>query len=228
MHTFFNYILASRVQTNSKAEQISDFLLRPARILFNGKKILHLANGSKYLAKEQIYHPNKFIRIITIISSFVALPFALIGACTKLICLNDADYKAFCMQRIQGTELPHQKYLEIFHHVFSIADFAEYDIFRNIMIFKPLNLYECTCNGPESAFHRFQIPSRRNNLEDAIVSRLANTNGLDKRAKVILLSMGSGGLMSDFLIIEKLIIAGFRNIQLDCVDPKKNSPVSNK
>lgn len=59
---------------------------------------------------------------------------------------------------------------------------------------------------------------RRNNLENAIVERLANSYS-DKSQPIHLLSMGSGGLMSDFFTLEKLFLAGFKKITIDCVDP---------
>jgi hypothetical protein len=42
----------------------------------------------------------------------------------------------------------------------------------------------------------------------------------DKIKPLRLLSMGSEGLMSDFLTLEKLVLAGVKKIYLDCVDPK--------
>jgi hypothetical protein len=50
------------------------------------------------------------------------------------------------------------------------------------------------------------------------VERLAKS--CDKEQPLQLLSMGSGGLMSDFITLEKLVLAGFKEITIDCVDPE--------
>ncbi|HEV3269680.1 MAG TPA: hypothetical protein VGZ69_03415 [Candidatus Rhabdochlamydia sp.] len=116
--------------------------------------------------------------------------------------------------------------VEIFQHVHAIRFYVSERRGSGELIFHPpsltaLGLYECSC-GNTGEFHRLNNP-RRNKLEKAIVQRLVAIHS-DKNDPVHLLSMGSGGLMSDFITLEKLILKGFKSILIDCVDPMEIDP----
>ena len=147
-------------------------------------------------------------------STAIALPIAVsLGGLLNLSSLKDLNYRFFGVKKIPQTLTYHPKIFEMLQHVHSTTDFVKNNINFDRNDFKPLDLYECSCKG----FSRFTTP-RRNNLENAIVQQLAVSTP-DKNQTLHILSMGSGGLMSDFLILEKLILVGFRNISIDCVDP---------
>lgn len=112
--------------------------------------------------------------------------------------------------------LLHPKFYEMYRHVHSTQEFVKisYSKKSKDLEFIPFGFKECCCAN--NAFHRIQSP-RRNTLENAIVDRLKNH---EKTDLVHLLSMGSGGLMGDFILLEKLVLAGFKTINLDCVEPK--------
>lgn len=130
----------------------------------------------------------------------------------------------FCGQKkaeeVASVVIPtsHPKVLEMNDHVHNIKKYTQFeDSFSHPQLrFKPLNLTECTCQN--SAFNRLHN-SRRDDLENAIVKRLA-VNYPNKSEPISILSMGSGGLMSDFITLEKLILAGFKKINIALVDPK--------
>lgn len=122
-------------------------------------------------------------------------------------------------KKIHQNPLCHSKYYEMFQHVHSTANFVKVSFNKlrgtiNLELI-PLGLTECCCF--DSAFHRIKSP-RRNILDKAIVNRLAESFP-DKNQQVRLLSMGSGGLMGDFILLEKLILSGFKKITIDCVEP---------
>lgn len=118
------------------------------------------------------------------------------------------------------SECTHPKLFEMYQHVHSTADFAKHCGSKTV--FEPLGLSECACKGTAGAFDRLHN-DRRNNLENAIVKQMTE-NMPDKNQTIRLLSMGSGGLMSDFLTLEKLVLAGFKRITIDCVDPEVIDP----
>lgn len=159
--------------------------------------------------------PCQWIKTVVKVIAFIALlPIAAIGVIIKLIGLKEQSFRVFCAQKIPENSICPPKLFEIFQHVHSTADFTLDN--EMALVFKPLRLYECSCIST-GAFHRFRSP-RRNNLENAIVQRLVAIRP-DKSLPIHLLSMGSGGLMSDFLTLEKLVLAGFKTITIDCIDP---------
>ncbi|MBS4168727.1 hypothetical protein [Parachlamydia sp. AcF125] len=219
MQPVTNFLLASRVDTPSAFERTGDLLLTPARVLFGGKRVFVLQNNLMQVGEQQVgpLSSNRVLRGARKVLAFIQLPLAAVGFLVKLICLKEQSYRAFCVQKISQNPTCHPKLFEMFEHVHSTARFV-LDLTRRfgVLVFTPLNLYECSCMETRE-FHRFHSP-RRNNLENAIVQRLADSR-LDKSQPIQLLSMGSGGLMSDFLTLEKLVLEGFKKIAIDCVDP---------
>jgi hypothetical protein len=232
-----NFYLSSRLNAASGSffEKAGDFLLAPARVLFAGKEVVVLNDGSIHAMNSMEFFYLTFplrhngnmehlsiVRRTIKIMAIVTLPFSLIGAAIKLPCFKDENYRKFCVQNLPQNP---SKVVEIFDHVFSIRLHAieMTNVLSSSLIFlhpslADLKLSECACVETK-AFHRFKSP-RRNNLEKAIVQRLAEIHP-DKNQPIRLLSMGSGGLMSDFITLEKLILEGFKNIIIDCVDPER-------
>ena len=208
MNFIDNFCLSARQHSPSWLEDKADRLLLPARVLFGGRKVLAYGPYQAYTKKERC-------SLISKIIAFVALPFALLGICLKLFCLRDKELRRFCVGNINDAKHAHPKLFEIWEHVYFTGKFVkESPANGGICHFEPLDLYECSCpvNG---AFHRSNSP-RRENLENATVAALLD-NFKDQPLK--LLSMGAGGLLSDFLVIEKLITVGFKQFEIDCVDP---------
>lgn len=200
-------------------ERLGDFLLTPARALFGGRRVIIFHDGSAHISTES------WTKTAEKIAALVTLPFGLIGAFLKLSCLIHHDYRSFCTQDLSKAPPAHPKLVEMFWHVHSIADFVvnpsqlsrpllASDVGR--LTFKPLDLFECRCEDSH-AFDRLRNP-RRDRLENGIVQRLIETQ---PNQRVQLMSVGSGGLLSDFMILEKLILAGFKNIAIDCIDPSE-------
>lgn len=131
----------------------------------------------------------------------------------------DLLYKVASLYGKMTSENPlcHSKFYQMFQHVHAMKHFVEpfIDLKRRSfhLKFTSFGFTECCCTN--SVFHRIKSP-RRNNLDAAIVDRLRI---LDKTQPIQLLSMGSGGLMADFILLEKLILEGFKSITLDCVEP---------
>lgn len=114
----------------------------------------------------------------------------------------------------------HPKLLEMFQHIHATSNFVTKTLalsgaWHHDLKFIPLELTECACHN--GAFNRLTSP-RRNTLENALVRRLSDSTP-DKNEPLHLLSLGSGGLMADFFTLEKLVLAGFKKISIDCVDP---------
>jgi len=219
MHQATNFLLMSRVDTSSTLEKGADLLLTPARVLFGGKRVIVFHNNSMHIVDQQVgpISSNQWVRVALKVIAFIMLPLAAVGVLVKLICLKNKSCRAFCVQKIPQNSTCHPKLFEMFQHVHSTADFAsDSPLDSGTLMFKPLDLSECSCEET-GAFHRLRSP-RRNNLENAIVQRLANS-GFNKSQPIHLLSMGSAGLMSDFLTLEKFVLAGFKKITIDCVDP---------
>ncbi len=227
-----NFFLSSRLDATSSIEKTADFLLTPARVLFGGKKVVVFFDSSAHVVDQGFHFGSQEPWTQTAVKITIALaafPAVFLGAPIKLLCLNDKDYRSFCEKQIPIVSNCHPKLFEMFQHVHSTADFASHPIVDpedfwvddSKLVFKPLDLYECSCEGTH-AFHRLDNP-RRNNFEKAIVDRLATIHP-DKKAPIKLISMGSGGLMSDFIILEKLFLSGFENITLDCIEPKGIDP----
>jgi hypothetical protein len=215
-----NFFITSRIDPPSFFEKGGDLLLTPARVLFGGKRVLVFYDNSMHISDQQVgSSSSQWIRIALKVRAFIMLPIAAIGVIIKLICLKEQSYRAFCAQRIPPNSTCHPKLFEMFQHVHSTADFTSDK--WGTLVFKPLKLSECSCQVT-GAFHRFRSP-RRNNLENAIVQRLVDIRP-DKNLPIHLLSMGSGGLMSDFLTLEKLVLAGFKKISIDCIDPAGIDP----
>lgn len=216
MQQVTNFLLTSRIDPPSILEKGGDLLLTPARVFFGGKRVLVFHDNSMHISDHQVGSTSsQWIRVALKIGAFIMLPIAAIGVIIKLICLKDQSFRAFCAQKIPQNSTCHPKLFEMFQHIHSTVDFTS-DNYWGTLVFKPLELSECSCQGT-GAFHRFRSP-RRNNLENAIVQRLVDSRP-DKNLPIHLLSMGSGGLMSDFLTLEKLVLAGFKKISIDCVDP---------
>lgn len=211
-----NFLLLSRINTPSLLEKSGDLLLTPVRVLFGGKQVLILQIDSMHTADQlDSITSTPWIRTTLKVIAFIMLPLVAVGIIIKLICLKDQNYRTFCAQKIPQNSASYPKLFEMFQHIHSTANFVSesYDSLK----FEPLELSECLCKATNT-FHRLRSP-RRNNLENAIVQRLVDSRP-DKNLPVHLLSMGSGGLMADFITLEKLVLAGFTKISIDCVDPK--------
>ncbi len=207
MHPISNFILSSRLNASrSLFETAGDVLLIPARILLGGKEIIVLNDGSVH-AMNLIEPLASFPRLKTVIKiiAVVTLPFSLIGAFIKLPCFKDKNYREFCIQKLPQDS---SRIVEIFQHVLLTRFYVSEGRGSGELIFHPpslatLGLYECSC-GNTGEFHRLNSP-RRNDLEEAIIQRLTKIH-LDKNEPIQLLSLGSGGLMSDFITLEKLVV----------------------
>lgn len=84
-----------------------------------------------------------------------------------------------------------------------------------IFNFYPLEFSECACN--RGTFNRV-LNSRRADIEKAILSDIKADCPIT--SSISLLSLGSGGLFQDFIIIGKLIQEGYKAISLTLVDPE--------
>lgn len=80
---------------------------------------------------------------------------------------------------------------------------------------KNSSLRECRCNN--DAHHRFIKDNSRRKLENAIIDRI--TQFPDSK-NITLLSLGSGELLQDLIIVFRLTLLGYKNINLVCVDPE--------
>lgn len=224
MNCVSNFFLLSRQGSTSTTEKVADFLLRPARSLLGGQEVMVFHDGSVHLTDDKGFPlPEGFWGRTAghIKTALVLLPWTALGTILKLSCCRSENYREFLFKEFSAAPECHPKLLEMFQHVHSTDKFIS-DPRRGALVFNPLQLEECTCPG-SGAFHRLYSP-RRDNLENAIVSRLVDIQ-VDKSAPIKLLSMGSGGLMSDFITLEKLVLAGFKSIEIDCVDPKGIDPV---
>ena len=75
-------------------------------------------------------------------------------------------------------------------------------------------LYECACLNSDM-YNRLKN-DRRSQIENAVHQRI--TGKFDPSQVLEYLSFGGGGLLQDFLIIAKLMLAGYKNIHVSLVD----------
>lgn len=82
--------------------------------------------------------------------------------------------------------------------------------------FTPLGFTECSCPNTME-FHRAASP-RRKDFEARIVKDVATLQP-DKEGELSILSMGSEGLLEDWIIAGKLLQEGYKNLRFVFVDP---------
>lgn len=221
MSQITNFLLMSQVNTSSTFVKGADLLLTPARALFGGKQVIVFYDNTMDVVDQQLgpISSNPLVKVAFKVIVAIILPFAFVlGVLVKLISLKDKSCRAFCAQEIPQNSTCHPKLLEMFQHVHSTADFLEKDRWNSEkLVFKPLDLYEDSGSRWNRELHRLLSPLR-NNKENAVVQRLIKER-LDKSQLIDLVSVAAVGLMSEFLILEKLVLAGFENIAIDCVHP---------
>lgn len=211
-------ILVSRLGATSAVEKKADALLKPARVLFGGRRIYVVDPQNMHVEKERIGSEptKKWVRVAKKAACVAALPITLLGLLLKLSCRKDESLKQFYATPFAKESTCPESLSEMIRHVHFTKEYVE-DLTEEEgeFLFKPLDLRECAC-VKTGAFNRFKS-QRRNNLENAFVQKLVDTVP-DKNEHITLLSFGSGGMMSDFITLEKLVLAGFKHISLDCVD----------
>ncbi|KTD40115.1 hypothetical protein [Legionella parisiensis] len=79
-------------------------------------------------------------------------------------------------------------------------------------------LHECWCADTQ-AHSRSTFSNIRAKYEERILSAVENN---DKNSTIRLLSLGSGGLFQDLMILLKLYYNGYKNIKLDCIETDNN------
>ncbi|MGQ3890010.1 hypothetical protein ACQUW5_13390 [Legionella sp. CNM-1927-20] len=79
-------------------------------------------------------------------------------------------------------------------------------------------LYECWCVMTQ-AHARATYFNIRSKYEEQILNAVQNNN---KNSVIRLLSLGSGGLFQDLMIILKLYYNGYKNIEVDCIEIDDN------
>lgn len=85
------------------------------------------------------------------------------------------------------------------------------------LVFPPLELSECMCAEESGPYNRL-VTTLRADFEKAILAHI-NERVFDKSEPLSLLSLGSGGLLQDFVLLGKLIQKGHTNLTLTLVDP---------
>jgi len=78
------------------------------------------------------------------------------------------------------------------------------------------NLCECICENTKIHL-RLMEGNTRTKIENAIID---SARALSKDKDITILSVGSGGLLQDLIIIFRLTLAGYRNININLVDPE--------
>lgn len=211
LHQVQNFFLTHRVNNSSRLEKVADVLLTPARELFGGKLVVDLKTAESYVFKIP-KSSNSWKRAALKIIAVATLPIASFGAFLKTFCLIDSNYKEFCTQKLPKEETDPKLY-KMFQHVYFTKNFVERSANHGIFVFKPLDLSAGVSNRLINRINRL--------LEDATVQRLADIIE-DKTQNIKLLSMG--GHLSGFLTVEKLVLAGFKNITLDCIESNRIEP----
>jgi hypothetical protein len=83
-------------------------------------------------------------------------------------------------------------------------------------------LHECWCIDQENSRHS------KINLREQYENRILHAiSSHDKKDRIHLLSLGSGGLFQDLIILLRLHAEGYKNINLDCVDIINNKNQQN-
>ncbi|MBA3535904.1 MAG: hypothetical protein H0T84_04745 [Tatlockia sp.] len=83
-------------------------------------------------------------------------------------------------------------------------------------------LHECWCINQENSRH--SKINLREKYENRIIDAISSH---DKKDDIHLLSLGSGGLFQDLMILLRLHADGYKNLSLDCVDISNNSNQQN-
>lgn len=94
-----NLLLTARETPPFLLEAVADTLLTPARVIFSGKReIVIFRNSSLHSVDELSPIYKSWEKTALKVLAFFALPFALLGALFKIVCLLDAGYRNYCYQ----------------------------------------------------------------------------------------------------------------------------------
>lgn len=237
-----NICLYSDVDSQSNFEVMGDWLLSPARKLFGGGNVVYLKNSNsslRFVKPEKVLSVPKRSPIIELaikISSIAGLILLPLGLLFKSIALasNAKTREIFLDWKkpyLSSSNLPHDKliselyeecvrkgltkelYFEIVSNPTNYLEFVS--LFHSENVFSPLKFSECACSNT-GEFNRL-LNNRRNNIEDKIVKDMLKAKVAKKPLN--LLSLGSGNLLQDWILIGKLIKSGVKEINYTLVEP---------
>lgn len=84
------------------------------------------------------------------------------------------------------------------------------------LILKNTELSECICINTRAHF-RFEEGNTRSKIENAIIN---SAKSFPQNIALSILSIGSGGLLQDLIILFRLILNGYNDIRITCVEPE--------
>lgn len=221
-----NVIFSTRFNKESYFEHVGDLFLEPIRQIFGRTDFVLTDLDGRVQSIIVPPLPVKensilYVGIIKIIS-IIGLIFTPIGCALKLCGLYTSTRarQAYSILPVLPT---HAKEASIYQHIYRTREF----LYRpnNFLcgaqiVMKDdaynLRLHECAC-GNTGAFDRINQP-RRVNLERSFFDSITHTQP-NKSERIAILSLGAAGMLGEFLLVEKLILAGYKDIFLVCVDP---------
>lgn len=229
MNNFFEFARSSQQNSTSYFEKAGDFLLTPTRYLFAGHRFAVLGKGKDKIAYELKSDVSNFARIISVIG----LIFAPLGLLFKAIGLLTSEktrtayfdkYTVVAVSQNEPDRL-HSIYQQALANPNLTSDLIQAvaveptDYVQTYLSFTADNIAfnsfgECACQ--DGAFNRL-VNSRRSKIEKELVSDLSSK--LKKDQTVTLLSLGSGRLLEEFIILGKLVRQGFNNFFFILIDP---------
>lgn len=193
---------------NSILGKVTDFVLAPARSFLKGHPVF-LRNKANSIPFKEIVSPKLECEIVEEKQKIDDIQYSTVQYESKD---ENSINKIFYEHITNG--LVKELYEDICNNPLNYIQFNEGPAYKKFF-FPPLEFFECACI--KGTFNRF-LNSRRVSIEKAIVSDLKVR--LPIEAPISLLSMGSGGLFQDFILIGKLIQAGYKSISLTLVDPE--------
>ncbi len=211
---FLNY---AHVNATSPLERAGDYLLTPLRYLCNGKKFVLLeGEGESLCYKQPPVELSSCLNTLRKIIAFPGLILAPLGALLKGISLlSERTWQVYAKWKSECSSLTKELYetcktknllKELY---FEVCNHPKRYVLDGRLGFA--DFYECPCEA-SGLFNR-SLTTRRAQFERAIVADFGKKEELD------ILSLGSGGLLQDWIVIGQLLQRGVSAINLVCVEP---------
>lgn len=219
-NSLYGFLFCYTREPINKFDKIGNYLLKPLDIIAPRREVWITtgdSEGKKSYNYKVLEDSSSFIKSLVIkIVKFCCLPFVILGMIIKAIGLLDPDApeiyypweKSLCV--IESFD----KILESPENYTTL--FASFLYAFNKSIIPPFSECACSVGG---TFNRSDN-DRRRNIENEIHNHMTKEFPPQLTPNIRYLSLGSGGLLQDFINIGKLIKSGYKSIECFLVDQR--------
>jgi hypothetical protein len=227
------FIINQNITSTSTTEQIGDFILTPAHLIW-GKKFVYFPTEKKNI---EIVQDSILLQKITIktgpwlktalkvisLPFIVLLPLGLLIKSLSLMSSNTRHTYSLPVETLTRDNLSREIYSDVAQNPLRYFQYVPGCFFSSSRYtFTPLGVSECACNN--EAFNRLTSPHRMQ-LEERLVQDLMSL--ISRKQPPRILSIGCGSLLSEFRFIGLLLAAGHTEIDLDLIDPMHTDALDN-